>query len=52
MKLKHAFFSKEGSDEYLHVVSDYYPETVYSFNKYFTKNKKNIPDFLVKLFSY
>ncbi|CAK77104.1 unnamed protein product (macronuclear) [Paramecium tetraurelia] len=54
LKMKHAFYTPaENKDEsYLHVVMEYFPDTLYSFNKSFIKDFKKMPDVLVKLFSY
>lgn len=49
--MKDAFFSQEGPQEYLNVIMDYFPETVYSVIKNYSK-KKIMPDVLVKLYSY
>ena len=33
VKLKHAYFTIENQDEYLHIIMDYYPETLSSLIK-------------------
>lgn len=52
--MKHAFFiPAENKDEnYLNVVMEYFPDTLYSFNKSFIKEQQRMPEPLVKLFSY
>lgn len=37
LRLKHAFFSDEGEETYLHVVMEYYQETLYSYNRSYVK---------------
>ncbi|CAD8058167.1 unnamed protein product [Paramecium primaurelia] len=54
LKMKHAFYTPaENKDEnYLNVVMEYFPDTLYSFNKSYIKDFKKMPDIQVKLFSY
>ncbi|CAD8069878.1 unnamed protein product [Paramecium sonneborni] len=54
LKMKHAFYTPaDNKDEtYLNVVMEYFPDTLYSFNKSFIKDFKKMPDILVKLLSY
>jgi len=44
--MKHAFYTPaENKDEnYLNVVMEYFPDTLYSFNKSFIKDFKKMPE--------
>jgi len=52
--LKQHFESKgnRNDEEYLNLVLEYVPETIYSVAKYFTKRKESMPIFSVKLYMY
>ncbi|CAD8093290.1 unnamed protein product [Paramecium sonneborni] len=54
VKLKHAFFTpSDNKDEmYLNVVMDYYPESLYTYNKSFRQVQAKMPEILVKIYSY
>ncbi|ORX55637.1 glycogen synthase kinase 3 [Hesseltinella vesiculosa] len=47
-------FSKRSkkSKEYLNLIMDYMPETVYSLSRQFTRNKKRMPSLSIKLYIY
>mmetsp|Transcript_6927 Transcript_6927/g.12745 ORF Transcript_6927/g.12745 Transcript_6927/m.12745 type:complete len:437 (+) Transcript_6927:178-1488(+) len=50
--LKHSFYAKEKEDVYLNLVMEYVPVTVHHHLKSFTKLKKSIPVFLIRLYMY
>ncbi|KAA6390944.1 MAG: putative Glycogen synthase kinase-3 beta [Streblomastix strix] len=54
VRMRHYFFTTEGTPEktYLNVVMEYVPQTVYSVCRYFTKQRKLMPSFYVKLYSF
>ncbi|CAD8162968.1 unnamed protein product [Paramecium octaurelia] len=54
VKLKHAYFTpSDNNDEtYLNVVMDYFPESLYSYNKSFREAHARMPEILVKIYSY
>jgi len=54
IRLKHYFFSPGDNpgEEYLNVVMDYVPETLYRVLKYYVKMKQPFPNILVKLYAY
>lgn len=49
--MKDSFFTQEKDGEYLNVVMDYFPDTVYSVIKRHSK-KNPIPPSLVKIYAY
>jgi len=54
IKLKHYFFTKgdDKDEEYLNVVMEHIPDTLYNLMKNHVKQRINIPDFYIKLYSY
>ncbi|CAD8074440.1 unnamed protein product [Paramecium sonneborni] len=54
LKMKHAFYTPATNQDenYLNVVMEYFPDTLYSLNKSFIKDFNKMPDILIKLFSY
>jgi len=54
VRLKHYFFSpgENPGEEYLNVVMDYVPETLYRVLKYYVKLKQPFPNILIKLYGY
>ncbi|KAM3127029.1 hypothetical protein pb186bvf_020873 [Paramecium bursaria] len=54
LRLKHAYFTAaEKQDEsYLNVVMEYFPETLYSYNKQFVRQQQRMPEILTKIYSY
>ena len=51
LKMKEAFFTQDGQQEFLNVIMDYFPDTVYSVIKNYNR-KKVMPDCLLKLYTY
>lgn len=57
IKMKYFFYSTDGTNTastktFLNIVMDYVPQTIYSVCRYFTKQKKYIPHFYIKLYAY
>jgi glycogen synthase kinase 3 beta len=52
--LKQHFVTKgsKNDDQYLNLVLEYIPETIYSVAKYFNKRKESMPIFSVKIYMY
>lgn len=49
--MKEAFFTQDGQQEFLNVIMDYFPDTVYSVIKNYNR-KKVMPDPLLKIYAY
>lgn len=51
LQMKEAFFTQDGQQEFLNVIMDYFPDTVYSVIKNYNR-KKIMPDSLLKVYTY
>ena len=51
LKMKEAFFTQDGQQEFLNVIMDYFPDTVYSVIKNYNR-KRVMPDPLLKIYAY
>eukprot|EP00347_Sterkiella_histriomuscorum_P014901 403359081 len=55
INIKHHFFSTNDdndTEEYLNIVTEFYPDTLNKITTYFSKQKKNLPFFLTKLYTF
>mgnify|MGYP006110852839 FL=1 len=54
IKLKHYFYTNgdEEDEVYLNVVMEHVPDTLYKVMKDYMKQKINVPDMYIKLYSY
>ena len=52
LEIKDHYYTKQGGEEYLNVVMDYFEENLYNYNRSYTKKGDNIPPILIKIYSY
>jgi glycogen synthase kinase 3 beta len=54
IEMKQYFYTNgdKPEEQYLNVVMDFIPETVYKIMKYYIKMKQMVPNLIVKLYAY
>lgn len=52
LEIKDHYYTKQGAEEYLNVVVDFYEENLYNFNRTYTRQGEHIPPLLVKIYAF
>ncbi|ANZ73548.1 BA75_00688T0 [Komagataella pastoris] len=52
VSMKYYFYDTEEKDEYLNLILEYIPETLYKSSSYYLQSKRVMPELEIKLYSY